>query len=118
MSVLDFYRPESNQFYWGKYLGVKDDAKYNEASPKSFKYEIVTPKTKNYAQFMQNYVLASCNMVIKTTWNLGFKEQGVIIDNEGKRHLINSVGENTEEEEAQVNVLLKDANKTYILGLS
>ncbi len=118
MSVLDFYRPEADQFYWGQYLGKKDDAKYNEASPKSFKYSIVTPKSKQYSQFMQNYGLPDCSMVIKTTWDLGFDVDGVIIDTEGAKHIIRSVGTNTEEEEAQVNVLLKSANKTYILGLT
>ena len=118
MSVLDWYKSEANQFYWGKYLGKKADNGYNQDSPKQFRYEIISPKDKRYIQIVQNLITHDASMIIKTTWNLGFVNQGVIIDSDNQKHLITNIRELIEEEESQVNALIRDSHKTYYLELS
>ena len=119
MSVLGIYTPEANQFYWGKYYGKQDsNGKYNQAKPKQFKYEIIDPKNYRYLHVVQNLITADCSVVIKTTWDIGFENQGTIELQDGSRILINNLKELVEEQEAQVNALLKKAPKTIYMELT
>jgi len=119
MSVLGIYIPEANQFYWGKYLGKLDgNGKYNQAKPKQFKYEIVSPKDKRYLHIVQNLITADDSIVIQTTWDIGFENQGTVVLQDGKKLLITNMKELTEEHDAQVNALLKDAQKTIYMELT
>lgn len=118
MSVLDTYQSEANQFYWGQYLGRKDKAEFNQMPPRQFRYEIVSPKDKRYLQLVQNLISHDGSIVIKTTWDLGFENQGVVMDADGDRHLISNMQFLIEEEEAQVNAIIKNAHKTYYMELT
>ena len=118
MSVLDSYIPEANQFYWGEYLGKNSNAKYNEAKPKRFRYEILSPKERRYLQVVQNLIVADASIVIKTTWDIGFENQGVVVLQDGMKCLITNSKELVEEQEAQVNMLVKNAPKTIYMELT
>ena len=118
MSVLGIYRPESNQFFWGKYYGKKSNGQYNQAKPKQFRYELVDPKNKRYLHIVQNLITADCSTIIKSTWDVPFENQGVVELQDGTKLLINNMKELIEEQEAQVNALLKEAPKTYYMELT
>lgn len=118
MSVLGSYIPESNQFYWGLYLGKKDKNQFNQAKPKQFRYEILNPKDYRYYHIVQNLITADCSVVIKTTWDVKFENQGIVQLADGSRLLINNMKDLTEDFEAQVNVLVKMQHKSTYLELT
>ena len=111
MSVLDSFIPESNQFYWGKYLGKKVNNQFNQAKPKQFRYEILNPKDKRYYHLVQNLITHDDSIVIKTTWDVKFENQGTIELQDGEQMLITNAKELIEDFEAQVNVMVKLQHK-------
>ena len=118
MSVLGIYIPEENQFYWGKYLGKNENGKYNQAKPKQFRYEIINPKDKRYLHIVQNLITADDSIIIQTTWDIGFENQGTIVLQDGEKLLISNMKIKQEEHDAQVNALVKDAQKTIYMELT
>ena len=118
MSVLDSYIPEENQFYWGKYYGKKLNNQFNQAKPKQFRYEILNPKDKRYYQLVQNLITHDDSIVIKTTWDLKFENQGMIELEDGERMLITNQKDMIEDFEAQVNMLVKIHHKTTYMELT
>lgn len=118
MSVLDSYIPETNQFYWGKYYGKKLNNQFNQAKPKQFRYEILNPKDSRYHHIVQNLITADSSMVIATTWDLHFENQGIVELADGSRLLINNMKDLIEDFEAQVNMLVKMQHKTTYMELT
>ncbi len=118
MSILDTYIPESNQFYWGAYYGKMPNAQFDKSKAKQFRYEILNPKDRRYLHIVQNLITADEAIVIKTTWDIGFENQGRVVLQDGSTYLISNVRELTEEHEAQVNMLVKNAPKTIYMELT
>lgn len=118
MSVLDSYIPEENQFYWGLYYGKKLNNQFNQAKPKQFRYEILNPKDKRYYHLVQNLITHDNSIVIKTTWDVKFENQGTIQLADGERMLISNIKEMVEDFEAQVNMLVKFHHKSIYMELT
>ena len=117
MSVIDTYVPESNQFYKGVYLGKKTNGQFLE-EPKKFRYEIVNPKDKRYYHLVQNLITSDHSIVIRTSWDLDFKNQGAIQLQDGERMLITNSKDLIEEYEPQANMLLKKPHKITYMELT
>ena len=63
-------------------------------------------------------ITADDSIVIQTTWDVGFENQGTIVLQDGQKLLISNMKELTEEHDAQVNALLKKAQKTIYMELT
>lgn len=110
--------PETNAFYWGKYYGKKNNNQFNQNKPKQFRYEIVNPKDSRYHQIVQNLITADKSIVISTSWDLPFENQGIIELQDGEKLLINNMKDLVEDFEAQVNMLVKMQHKTTYMELT
>ena len=117
MSVLDSFIPESNQFYFGLYLGKKTNGQFLE-EPKQFRYEIVNPKDKRYYHIVQNLITSDCSVIIKTSWGLNFVNQGQVQLQDGMRLMVNNMKDLEEDYEPQANMLLKNPHKVTYLELT
>lgn len=103
-----------NQFETARYYP-------EEARPefyRTFRFEQVSEREKQYSQPIQNLIAAGGSIVIRTAWKIGFEVQKHV-ELRGKHYVIESVTCQDMDINPQVRGLLKyNPNRQYVLALS
>lgn len=104
---------EGNQYLYGTRYKKKTDVQGDK-----FRYELLVYPRQSYGQAINNLIAIQGRLTIKTNWNLGWKVNQYIIDNYGKKFLIQEVQKMPQEVNSQVlAVSLVNPDTDYVLSL-
>ena len=104
---------QGNQYLYGTQYRKKTDVQGNR-----FRYDILSYPRKSYGQIVNNLIAIQGRLTIKTNWNLDWKVNQFIVDNYGKKYLIQDIQLLPQEVNPQVlATCLINPDTDYVLSL-
>ena len=100
------FQSHSQEFRYGKYLGIKNGL---EQETKMFKYEILTDKDYQYSSVARNLITTKESIGIRTSYQLGWKINGIVELQDGCLYLIRSIKSTMDWNAPQVNSIVKNS---------
>ena len=115
---------ENNQYLYGTRYKKKIFEKWIDGTHRKiyqgekFKYELLVYPRKSYGQIVNNLIATQGRLTIKTNWNLDWKVNQFIVDNYGKKYIIQEIQTMPQEVNPQVLALaITNPDTDYVLSL-